>query len=42
VLDIGLPDVDGKELARRLRQSPELDAVLLIAATGTSASPRAN
>ena len=34
VLDIGLPDMDGRELARRLRQAPELDGMLLIAATG--------
>ena len=34
VLDIGLPDMDGRELARRLRQAPELEGMLLIAATG--------
>ena len=34
VLDLGLPGMDGKQLARRLRQAPGLDKVLLIAATG--------
>jgi PAS domain S-box-containing protein len=34
VLDIGLPGMDGKELARRLRQAPGLESVLLVAATG--------
>jgi PAS domain S-box-containing protein len=34
VLDIGLPDMDGNELARRLRQHPETAGALLIAATG--------
>ncbi len=34
LLDIGLPDIDGYELARRLRALPEADAALLIAVTG--------
>ncbi|PIL45687.1 hypothetical protein CR105_06310 [Massilia eurypsychrophila] len=34
ILDIGLPDMDGNELARRLRQHPETAGALLIAATG--------
>jgi len=34
VLDIGLPGMDGYELARRLRQIPELKDTRLIAATG--------
>ena len=34
ILDIGLPDLDGRELARRLRALPEGAAMLLIAATG--------
>ncbi len=34
LLDIGLPDIDGYELARRLRALPEVDAVRLIAVTG--------
>jgi CheY-like chemotaxis protein len=33
-LDIGLPGMDGYEVARRLREVPSLDSVLLIAVTG--------
>jgi CheY-like chemotaxis protein len=34
VLDIGLPDVDGNELARHLRARPEAVNAVLIALTG--------
>jgi PAS domain S-box-containing protein len=34
LLDIGLPDMDGYELARRLREMPALSGVHLIALTG--------
>jgi PAS domain S-box-containing protein len=34
LLDIGLPEIDGYEVARRLRQQPELKDVRLIALTG--------
>ena len=34
LLDIGLPDVDGFEVARRLRAAPGFRDVLLVAATG--------
>jgi CheY-like chemotaxis protein len=34
LLDIGLPDFDGHELARRIRQLPQARHVYLIAATG--------
>lgn len=34
LLDIGLPGLDGYEVARRLRQHPELQGVKLIAMTG--------
>jgi CheY-like chemotaxis protein len=34
LLDIGLPDFDGNELARRLRQMPQAAGALLIAMTG--------
>ncbi len=34
LLDIGLPDMDGKELARRLRQQQETRGTVLIAVTG--------
>ncbi|HUG22197.1 hybrid sensor histidine kinase/response regulator [Piscinibacter sp.] len=34
ILDIGLPGMDGTELARRLRGMPEADGALLIALTG--------
>jgi PAS domain S-box-containing protein len=33
-LDLGMPDIDGYEVARRLRQHPELKAVVLAALTG--------
>jgi len=33
-LDIGLPEMDGYELARRLRQLPQTAASLLVAVTG--------
>jgi CheY-like chemotaxis protein len=34
LLDIGLPDIDGRELARRLRADPATASALLIAITG--------
>ncbi len=34
LVDIGLPGMDGYELARRVRQDPDLDRVVLIALTG--------
>src|SRR4029077_3167952 len=34
LLDIGLPAMDGYELARRLRQQPGLEGLKLIAVTG--------
>lgn len=34
VLDIGLPDIDGIELARHLRAQPETGEAVLIALTG--------
>jgi CheY-like chemotaxis protein len=34
LLDIGMPDMDGYEVARRLRESPETAGVQLIALTG--------
>ena len=34
ILDIGLPDMDGYQLARRLRALPGMDSALLIAVTG--------
>ena len=34
LLDIGLPDIDGHELARRLRATPETTQAMLVALTG--------
>ncbi|HEY8941474.1 MAG TPA: response regulator, partial [Cellvibrio sp.] len=34
LLDIGLPDINGYEVARRIRQKTWGDNILLIAATG--------
>jgi two-component system CheB/CheR fusion protein len=34
VIDIGLPDVNGYEVARRIRQTPDRNQVLLVAVTG--------
>ena len=34
LIDIGLPEMDGFELARRIRQHPTLKATLLVALTG--------
>ncbi len=34
LLDIGLPGLNGYEVARRLRQDPQLEGVRLVAMTG--------
>ena len=34
LLDIGLPEMDGRELARRLRAQPETANAVLVAVTG--------
>ena len=34
LLDVGLPDIDGFEVARRLRARPEFARTLLVASTG--------
>ena len=34
LLDIGLPDIDGYEVARKMRQYPGLGAMKLVAITG--------
>lgn len=42
VCDIGLPDMDGYELARRVRADPELRSVFLVALTGYAAEADQN
>ena len=37
LLDIGLPRMNGYEVAKRLREAPELDGLLLVAVTGYGA-----
>ena len=34
VIDIGLPDIDGYEVAKRIRQTPDNRQILLVAVTG--------
>jgi PAS domain S-box-containing protein len=34
LIDVGLPDIDGYEVARRVRQDPKLGRVVLVALTG--------
>lgn len=34
ILDIGMPEIDGNELARRMRADPQLASTMLIAVTG--------
>jgi CheY-like chemotaxis protein len=34
LLDIGLPGLDGYEVAKRLRQNPEFNNIVLVALTG--------
>jgi two-component system CheB/CheR fusion protein len=34
LVDIGLPGMDGYEVARRVRRDPDLDRVILVALTG--------
>jgi CheY-like chemotaxis protein len=34
LLDLGLPGLDGYEVARRLRREPSLDGICLVALTG--------
>lgn len=36
LIDIGLPDIDGYQVARRMRETPELAATVLVALTGYS------
>ena len=38
MIDIGLPQMNGYELARRIRANPQLDDVLLVALTGYGTS----
>lgn len=42
VCDLGLPDIDGFEVARLLRSDPRLASVLLIALTGYPVRARAS
>lgn len=39
LLDIGLPDMDGHELARRLREAPGGQQLVLVALSGWSPAP---
>lgn len=39
IVDIGLPQMSGYELARRVRRQPTLDSVTLIALTGYGSPP---
>jgi CheY-like chemotaxis protein len=34
LLEIGLPEIDGIEVAKRMRQQPTLDNIVLVAMTG--------
>ena len=36
LIDIGLPDMDGYEVARRMRETPDLAGMVLVALTGYS------
>jgi CheY-like chemotaxis protein len=38
LIDIGLPHLNGYDLARRVRQNPQLDDVVLVALTGYGTS----
>ena len=40
LLDIGLPDMSGYEVARRLRQLPSVRGARIIATTGYGLTPR--
>jgi len=40
LLDIGLPGLDGYEVAKRLRQEPWSEEIVLLAMTGSSFDPR--
>lgn len=40
LLDVGLPDMSGYDVARQLRQEPSLSGVMLIALTGFSGPER--
>ena len=35
LLDIGLPELDGYEVAKRIRQEPLLHAIVVVALTGS-------